>query len=114
MAGFIELYIDQGADWNSTLYFTDDNDNTSINVAGYQVAGSLKRSYYSQNVSANLVVTFTDRANGVVDISLPGNVSSNLMPANYVFDVVSKSPSEKVERVLEGIMIISPKVTNIG
>lgn len=108
---FIEIYIDQGQDWNSTITLTDDNTNATINAAGYQVAGTLKRNYYSKNASANFTVSFTDNANGVISIGLSSNVTANLKEGQYVFDVKSINPSNEHETLLGGLLIVSPSVT---
>lgn len=110
---FIEIYIDQGQDWNSTITLIDDNTNSTINAAGYQVVGSLKRNYYSRNVSANIAVAFTDNANGVISLSLPSNVTSNLRDGQYVFDVKSVNPSNEHETLLGGLIIVSPGVSSL-
>lgn len=108
---FIEIYIDQGQDWNSTLNLTDEDTNATINTANYQVTGTIKRNYLSKNASATFDISMTDNANGAISVSLTSNVTANLKAGQYVFDVKSINPLSVHETLLGGILIISPSVT---
>ena len=51
MAGYIELYLDQGADFENTITLSDDTSNSSINISGYSFSAQARRSPYSRNIS---------------------------------------------------------------
>ena len=59
MAAFTELFIDQGATFNSVITLSDDVTNADVNVAGYTIRSQMRRSYYSANATANLTCTIT-------------------------------------------------------
>lgn len=111
MAAYVELYVDQGTDFSSTINLTDDVTNAPINVSHYIVTSQLRRSYYSTNVSADLICTITDAANGEITMSLAGTTSANLRAGRYLFDVKTKDIANTTSRVVEGIIILTPQVS---
>lgn len=110
MAGYVELFVDQGASFNSVINLTDDVTNSNINIAGYVVTSQLRRSYYSANASANLTCTILNANNGEISLSLTAGQTSNLKAGRYLFDVKTVYQST-TQRVLEGIITITPGVT---
>lgn len=113
MAAYVELYLDQGTTFNNVINLTDDVTNTPINVANYTVVSQLRRSYYSANISANLVCSITDAANGEITLSLSAANTANIKPGRYVFDVKTTDNTNITSRVLEGIITITPSVTKV-
>lgn len=111
MAAFVELYMDQGADFNYVINLSDDLTNANINVSGYTVRSQMRRSYYSANASANLVCTITDAPTGEITISLPASNTSNLKAGRYIFDVKTTDTLNVESRVLEGIITVTPAAT---
>lgn len=111
MAAYVELYLDQGATFNNVLNITDDLTNDYVDISGYTISSQLRRSYYSANVSANLICTITDAANGEVTLSLNAANTASLKPGRYLFDVLSKDTSNVTSRILEGIITVTPGVT---
>lgn len=111
MAAYVELLIDQGANFNNIITLTDDTSNTAINISGYTVRSQMRRSYYSVNAAANIVCTISDAANGQVTMSLGSSNTSNLTPNRYLFDVETETSTGVVSRVLEGIITVTPGIT---
>lgn len=110
MAQFIELDLDQGTDLSYNLDLTND-DGSPINVAGYIFSSSVRKSYYSKTVTANLTVTIADSANGNVLLSMNAATSSAIKAGRYLFDVKQKDGSNTYTRVVEGIITVLPQVT---
>jgi len=113
MAAYAEFYMDQGATFSTTITLDDDTTNSVINVAGYTAVSSMRRSYYSANVTANLTCTFTDPSNGVLVLSMTAANTANITPNRYLFDVKTTSPSSEVTRILEGIITVLPQITKV-
>lgn len=111
MAIFKELYVDQGATFSQNITLTLETTNTSINIAGYTFSSQMRRSYYSSNITANLVCTIMDSANGIVNISLPSSNTANIPSNRYVFDTKALSPANVTTRILEGMITVTPGVT---
>jgi hypothetical protein len=111
MAGYVELFIDQGTTFNTIINIADDLTNANVNVESYIVRSQLRRSYYSANASANVTCTVTDAANGQILLSLTASQTANLKAGRYLFDVQATTPANVVNRLLEGIITVSPGVT---
>lgn len=111
MAAFVELYMDQGANFSNIITLTDDTTNTAINIVGYSVRSAMRRSYYSVNASANIVCSITDGANGSITMTLAAANTANINPNRYLFDVESTTPGGVKSRVLEGFITVTPSVT---
>jgi hypothetical protein len=111
MAGFVELYIDQGTTFNSTINLTDDTTNAPINVAAYTITSQLRRSYISANASGNITCTITDAANGGITLSMTSANTANLKVGRHVFDVRSANEQGVVSRLLEGMITVTPGIT---
>ena len=103
------LFCPQGADFNTNMDLLAD-DGTVINVAGYLFGGAIRKHAYSANVSANLVITVTDQANGVATISLSAANTSNLEIGSYLYTIQMKDTSNTTSRLLEGAFIVTPSM----
>lgn len=111
MAAYVELYIDQGTTFNNIINLTDDITNTPINVSGYTVTSQIRRSYYSANIAANITCTITNASNGEITMSMTAANTSNIKAGRYVFDVKTVDTYDVTNRVIEGIITITPQVT---
>lgn len=111
VAPYIDLYIDQGSDFNHIIYMSDDVTNEAINITGFLVTSALRRSHYSENASANLTCTVTDGAEGEITLSMPHETTANLKPGRYVFDVKTRDQDDNISKILEGVVTVLPSVT---
>jgi hypothetical protein len=111
MAAYVELYMDQGANFKNVINLTDDITNSTISLANYVVRSQMRRSYYSVNASANIVCTITDSANGEITMSLGSANTASIKAGRYLFDLETVDGVGFVNRVLEGIITVTPQVT---
>lgn len=111
MPAYVELYIDQGVNFNNIINLTNDVTNTPINVAGYTITSQLRRSYYSANASGNITCTVTDAANGEITMTMTPANTANLRAGRYIFDVRMEDLAGTVSRPLEGMVTVTPRVT---
>lgn len=111
MAAYVELVVDQGTTFNNVINITDDVTNAAVNISGYSFESQVRRSYYSANITANIVCTITNASNGEVTMSISASNTANIKPGRYVFDVKSTDSFDVVNRILEGIITINPSVT---
>jgi hypothetical protein len=109
-SAYSDLSIDQGADFETNLDLIAD-DGTAINIAGYSFSSQIKKSYYSANATANIVITVTDASNGNTMLSIDAANTANISPGRYVYDVKMKDDTNITTRVVEGIVTITPQVT---
>lgn len=110
MATYLELYCDQGTDFSFTMDVTND-DGTAINVTNYVFSSSIRKSYYSSKVTANMTVTVLNTANGNLFVSMNSATTSNIKAGRYLYDVKMKNASNTVTRVIEGIITVYPQIT---
>ena len=85
MAQFVEVDLDQGTNFNLDIVVKNDDD-SRINVAGYTFSSSMRKSFYSSGVTANLTVAVISAANGDVRFSLNAATTANIKAGRYVFD----------------------------
>lgn len=111
MAEFVELYVDQGADFSCLLNLTDDVTNQTLNVTNYQVSSQMKRSYYSSSPTANLICDIVSGPDGEITLSLPAANTANIKSGRYLFDVKITDLSGTISRVVEGIITVNPGIT---
>ena len=111
MSAFVELYIDQGATFESVITLTDDVTNANLNIANYIVSSQMRRSYYSANASANITCILSNPYEGEVTLSLTAAQTASIKAGRYLFDVYTTNQSNNVIRVLEGIITVTPGVT---
>lgn len=110
MAEYVELYIDQGTDFETTLVLEDDVTNLYQNVANYVVTSSLRRSLLSPNTSGNLICSITDAANGEIRMFMNAANTANLRPGTHIFDVKTISGGQ-TNRLIEGLIFVVPSIT---
>lgn len=111
MAEYVELYIDQGSDFSTTINLNDDNTNLPQNVSGYGISSSLRRSLLSPNATANLTCSVYDASNGEFLLTMTSNTSASLRPGPYLFDVRVTDTSQTVTRLIEGVIYVTPSVS---
>jgi hypothetical protein len=111
MAAYVELYMDQGADFRNIVNLSDDVTNDIIDLTGYQVRSQMRRSYYSLNATANIVCTITNVTNGEITMSLGSANTANIKAGRYLFDMEIVDGTGSVSRILEGIITVTPQIT---
>ena len=109
MADKVNLYADQGTDFEIKFVISYSN-NQLVDLTSYDVYGSLKK-YYTSNNQINMTME-KDVANSIIVAKIPSTVSSSL-DGRYVYDIkmVDTNISGKTTRVVEGIITITPEVT---
>lgn len=117
MARYEELTIDQGTDVSIDLYLTE-KDGTPKNLTGFNVAAKMSTRYGvsdSDKISFDAYVTVPP-VDGIVNLYMGNTVTDTLNTRKkYVYDVeisyVDSDENTIVERVLEGLVTVTPSVT---
>ena len=87
-----------------------DSTGSAINLSGYTVAAQV----YDESRStkyADWTVAYTDRTNGIVDISLTDTQTATFTPSILFYDVLLTEPSGSKNYYLEGKLFISEGYT---
>lgn len=111
MSDYVELYIDQGTDFGTTININNDNDNLPLNTAGYTVTSQLRKSLLSSNAVDRFTCTISDPANGGIDIAMSASNTANLRPGSYFYDVKITDTADVTTRLIEGIIFVTPAIT---
>jgi hypothetical protein len=109
LAAFVELTIDQGADFTTTVNVKDEF-GVPTNLSDYLAAAQLRKSHYSTSAT-NFSVEITDTQAGEITVSLDAAVTANITPGRYVYDLLITGPTNVKTRVIEGIINVLPSVT---
>lgn len=108
MSTKINLIIDQGASFETTLNLTDDNDEP-VSLVGYTGGGQIRK-HYTSSTATNFNITLGG-ANGTVTLALSANSTANLVAGRYVYDIEVTDSGGVVTRLFEGIVTVTPQVT---
>jgi len=52
-------------------------------------------------------------ANNILEFALSAEATENVDPGNYVYDIIMVNPSGAKTKILEGLLKITPTVTQI-
>jgi hypothetical protein len=107
MATKVNLVVDQGTTFTTSITFNDENGNT-INFSTYSGSAQMRKHFTSSN-STSFSVSLT--SNGVVTLSLTANQTGNLVAGRYVYDLEVTDASNQISRLIEGIVTVTPNVT---
>ena len=109
MAAVSNLYIDQGADFSTTLSLTDSNGDV-LNLTGYSAVGQMRKTYGSSTVAATFTVALV-AGTGQVTLTLTDTVTAALTSGRYVYDILITDSSGDKTRILEGQATVTPSVS---
>ena len=109
MAAVSNLYIDQGADFSTTLSLTDSNGDV-LNLTGYSALGQMRKTFGSSTISATLGVWVT-AATGQVTLTLTDVITAGLSSGRYVYHILLTDSSGDKTRILEGHATVTPSVS---
>lgn len=108
---YAELTLDQGTTFSATIDLTND-DSSPLDLTSANLACQIRKSYYSTNATANIVVTIDgDAANGRVRLDLDAANTANIKAGRYLYDLKLTNSQDVTIRVLEGIITITPQVS---
>ena len=111
MSNYVELYMDQGTNFSTSIQINNELNNTPQDVSSYSVTSQMRKSYLSQNSSATFVCTPQGNT-GVILITLDSANTANIPAGSYFFDVkVYDSILSTTTRLIEGIIFVTPEIT---
>jgi len=109
LAGFVELTLEQGANFNTVMDLTDAAGGI-LNLSGYSVAAQMRKSYYSTSATS-FTIGITDATAGKITMTMRSANTANVTPGRYVYDVLLTSDTNVKTRIIEGIVVVLPSVT---
>jgi Na+/serine symporter len=110
--GLVNFVCPQGSTFRRTLTYTLDE--VPVNLAGYSSRLQVREAYYSTDPLVSLVsgsgITMGGSA-GTIDILISASVTSQFPTGTHVYDLEIISPSNIVDRLIEGTFNVTPEVT---
>lgn len=109
MASRSNIYIDQGADFRITLELFDADDDELI-IDTYSFYADMKK-FYSSTKAADFTI---EKANNDITLTLTANTTGDLKPGKYEYDVLMRKPTGEISKVVEGLAIVVPTITEVS
>ena len=110
MATISNLFIDQDADFSTTVTIND-SANAALDLTGYTATAMLRKSYKSSSSTAFTIAFVDPRTSGQITLTLTDVQTAALSEGRYVYDLVITESGGDKTRVVEGIATIKPSVT---
>ena len=107
MATKLNLFIDQGTDFTTTIEVADE-EGVPIDLSNYTGRAQMRKHYTSTAYNSFNV---TGNSNGVITVSMNSATTANIAGGRYVWDLELATPGNIVSRIVEGIVTINPEVT---
>ena len=101
--------VDRRADFPIRLTFKDST-GSAIDLTGYTVAAQVWEQTRTTKY-ADWTVAYTNRASGIVDISLTDTQTATFSPSILIYDVLLTEPGGDKNYYLEGKLFISEGYT---
>ena len=110
--GLVNFVCPQGSTFRRTLTYTLDE--VPVDLTGYSSRLQVREAYYSEDPVVSLVsgsgITIGGSA-GTIDILISASVTSTFPTGTHVYDLEIISPSNIVDRLVEGTFNVTPEVT---
>jgi Na+/serine symporter len=110
--GLVNFVCPQGSTFRRTLTYTLDE--IPVNLTGYSSRLQVREAYYSTDPIVSLVsgsgITIGGSA-GTIDILISSAITSEFPTGTHVYDLEIISPSNIVDRLIEGTFSVTPEVT---
>ena len=110
MATISNIFIDQGANFSTTVTITDSNGN-ALDLTGYTALTQIRKTYESTTATSFTSTFDSDRTTGKITISLTNAQTASLDYGRYVYDLIITDTASVKTRVVEGIATVNPSVS---
>lgn len=111
MAAITNFYIDAGSSFGAIITCKG-SDGNPLNLNEYTVASQIRKSYAS-STAYNFNAAIYAAGGGKIRLSLNPDETSAIKPGRYLYDVEITSLTGEKLRVSEGLVIITPQITQI-
>jgi hypothetical protein len=109
MATISNLFVDAGSNYSNIITVTATN-GLFLDLTNYTVKSQLRKSYTS-TIAYNFTTSIQSATEGKVRLQLTAAQSEAIPPGRWLYDVEITSPSGTKTRVIEGIVTVTPQIT---
>ena len=110
MATISNLFIDQGADFTTTVT-VNDAAGSALDLTNCTALAMIRKTYQSATATTFTNAFVSPRTTGQITISLTDTQTTALDDGRYVYDLVITDGSGNKTRVVEGIATVNPSVS---
>ena len=110
MATISNLFIDQDADFTTTVTINDAT-GSALDLTNYTALAMIRKTYQSSTATTVTSAFVSPRTTGQITISLTDTQTAALEQGRYVYDLVIADASGSKTRVVEGIATVTPSVS---
>jgi len=110
MAAISNIFIDQGADFTTTVTVSDANGD-ALDLSNYTALAQIRKTYESTTATTFTSTFVSPRTTGQITISLTDDQTSSLDFGRYVYDLLITDGDGDKTRVVEGIATVNPSVS---
>ena len=107
------ITVDTGSNFYRDFYL-DNTDGTPLDLTGYSGKSEVRKHPESVGAAATFTLSFVDRPNGRIRLSLDKYVTEKIKPGRYSYDVLFTDSSDKKSIVIEGMFNARPDYTPIS
>lgn len=111
MAAISNIYLDAGSDY-SNIITLDSAGGAPLDLTGYTVKSQMRKSYSSSTVYTFTATIFNAVA-GQIQLSMTASQTEVIPPGRWLYDVEITSSTGARRRVVEGLVIVTPQITQI-
>jgi hypothetical protein len=105
----VNYILDKGTDFEEEFNLTED-DGSPLNLVGYTAAAKIRKHPTSPKY-VPFVITFIDREEGRIKISLNNSQTLQLSSGRNYYDLILIDGSNKIKKVVEGNVIVNDTTT---
>lgn len=105
----VNLVLEQGVDFQATFTIRNTN-NAPLNLTGYTGISSIRK-HPTSSTAYPLTLTFLDRLNGKIAVSMGYTATDAIDGGRYVYDVILISPNSYRTRAVQGNVLVTPGVS---
>lgn len=113
MATISNLFVDAGTNYSNVITVASAS-GAPLDLTGYTVKSQMRKSYTS-TTAYDFTCSVYDANNGLIRIQLSNSQSSAIPHGRYLYDLEITGPSPDLvkTRVIEGIVVVTPQITQI-
>jgi hypothetical protein len=113
VASITNLFIDQGSDYSNIITVESAN-GVGLDLTNYTVKSQMRKSYTS-SIAYDFTTSLYSAPDGEIKLELSAADSELIPPGRYLYDVEITSPTPlfKKTRVVEGIVTVTPQITQV-
>ena len=109
MATIANLYIDAGTSYNNLITVTS-NAGAVIDLTDYTVKAQMRKSYGSSQYF-DFDASVYNPTQGKIKLAMVHTLTNTIPPGRWLYDVEITSIEGTRTRVIEGIVIVTPQIT---